>query len=1136
MFKRMVWRPWYVAVAAVFGAFIACFQPPVDPNGRCKIEGTCECVSRADCPPDKDCINGRCAVLELDAGPRHGALGAVCATGSDCESGFCLPAGPGRTPVCSVPCEPVDGGVGVCPGGWECKAATFGDAGFSRVCVPPFNALCLACTKDSDCNVSGDLCVHPGGDGGTGFCGRDCSQSGCPDGYRCEPVPGDDGGIRGEQCVPVAGTCECSDLTVGLGRACRAGGPLGTCYGFELCQADGTWAGCNAPSPSQEVCNGVDDDCDGLVDDDDPSIDVSALPKSPPYPSCMNGVAGACVGVWDCVPNDGGPGASWVCGAPAPREELCNGLDDDCNGAIDEPFLNVKKQYQDVHHCGACGYDCEEAIDHLAQDGADGGPAPGSVACELRSGAPTCVPKACAPGFAPFPPDAPVMCQRVIGSSCRACTVDADCNAFGDRCIAMGSDPGTWCAQACDVDAPYEGCTGQIGQQGCCPSGYTCEQRGADKLCIPEGETCTCQPSREGATRSCLVSIPGATCLGLQTCGSDSAWASCDTSETTIELCDNADNNCDGLVDEPFKNTRGSGTYDTDTHCGSCNINCVAQWSPTIQHAIGGCRAGPAIAPTCEIVQCTSESIPGGGACQVDADCGAGRVCHPLYRQCVQACTSAAGCPGGACVDGFCTATCNTDADCVARFGRPSTCSNGTCAVDYQFVNADHEPTNGCECPAATGVVDEPDLYAGYPDAGSPYVDRDCDLVDGVAATSLFVRAGASGGNGTRAQPFGSIGAAIAAFNPATHSAILVAAGSYFEQVVLKNGVKLYGGYSSDFSRRDVVAFPTLIESPEPNFASGSFRRGTVNAENITSPTVFAGFTVRGYDVTFRPAPGQPGMNSYAIYVKNSTSALTIANNHVVGGRGGDAAAGTPGKAGANGGVGANGLNSKECQSATCAGESQPGGAGGTNPSCPSANGNAGASVQGNNVASFMPQGYQPPLGKNGLGAQNGNYNHPVNAPPIVAALCKYDCTIPATGVNGGSAQNGTDGSPGQGGAGCQMAKGAIVGDEWVVSGGSAGSNGTAATGGGGGGAGGGVFNSNTGTGCTVGNLVGDLGGTGGGGGAGGCGGTAGDGGGSGGGSFGIFVVFTSAPTSVPVIHGNIVDPGAGGRGGNGGP
>jgi hypothetical protein len=1110
--------PSWVRLTPLLGVLlVGCFDAPVDPAGDCRRMGTCECAGKADCPEPLWCIDGRCA-LPSDRG--DGRLGSLCTGPEHCQSGLCLPPGPGRTSVCTVACAQ----DAPCPGTWECKQAEgFADpdgGGSLGLCVPPYNALCLPCAKDTDCNAVGDRCLQVGG---AWVCGRDCTLTPCPSGYECQELSGQDGGVEARQCVPLAGSCECSDLTAGMGRACKASAGSATCYGFELCQADGSWAGCDAPTPSQEVCNGRDDDCDGLIDADDPDVDTSMLPATPAYPSCRNGDAGACVGTWACAEQDGEYG--WFCNAVPPRQELCNGLDEDCNGLIDEPFLTPEGQYGTLEHCGACGYDCTVAVANLRL-GPDGRVQAGAVACEVRAGAPTCAPLRCAVGFAPYPTHAPVMCLRAVTSACRTCADDLDCGPFGDRCVVMGTDPGTWCAQRCDAAAPYPGCTGQLGAQGCCPSGYACQARGSERLCIPQGDSCTCNPEREGAERACLLSTPSRTCVGLQTCGPHSAWSACDTSRTTVEVCDGVDNNCDGVIDEPFVNTRGSGTWDTDEQCGSCQTNCRAMWNPAIQHAIGGCNAGPTTPPTCGIVACTQEAIAGGGACRLDSDCGAGRTCHPLYRQCVRACGTDAHCgTGGLCSNGLCTRACTSDGQCQQAFGSPSTCRVGRCEVLYQFVDTDKEPTNGCECPRAVGVVDEPDLYPTYPAAGAPYVDRDCDGVDGVAALSLFVRAGA-GGNGSRTSPFGTLAQAIAAFNPQSHSAILVAAGNYLEQVVLKNGVKLYGGYSADFSHRDVVANPTVVESAQPDF-TGPHLRGTVNAEGITQPTVLAGFTVRGYDVTFRPAAGAPGRNSYAVYVKNSGAALRLANNHIIGGRGGDAAQGAPGGAGGNGTSGADGRNSKECLTASCSGESQPGGVSGVNASCAVSNGNPGAASSGN----ASPQAYQPPLGRNGRGGSNGQYFHPTGTDP---SLCKYDCQV-SEGMDGQAAQNGTDGTASSGGTGCGQPEGVLQGDEWTALVGGGGADGFNGSGGGGGG-GGGIVTNLTPSSCTVGNRVGDLGGTGGGGGAGGCGGKSGKGGGGGGGSFGVFIVFTQTPSGVPLLEGNIVDPGRGGGGGNGGP
>ncbi|MCB1007814.1 MAG: hypothetical protein KDB94_02865, partial [Acidobacteria bacterium] len=75
-----------------------------------------------------------------------------------------------------------------------------------------------------------------------------------------------------------------------------------------------------------EACNGLDDDCDGRVDEDFPDLGLA----------CDNGEAGSCfdTGVRVCATN----GTGTVCDAPpgVAGVETCNGLDDDCDGLTDE--------------------------------------------------------------------------------------------------------------------------------------------------------------------------------------------------------------------------------------------------------------------------------------------------------------------------------------------------------------------------------------------------------------------------------------------------------------------------------------------------------------------------------------------------------------------------------------------------------------------------------------------------------------------------------------------------------------------------------------------------------------------------------------------------------------------------------
>ncbi len=102
------------------------------------------------------------------------------------------------------------------------------------------------------------------------------------------------------------------------------------------------WPGVNRKRPSfAEVCNGVDDDLDGVIDND---FFVGAV--------CVRG-QGTCqqAGVIQC---DAAGGA--VCSAEpdAPSLEVCNGVDNDCDGLVDEDVLNA---------CGGCGEVPEEVCD-----------------------------------------------------------------------------------------------------------------------------------------------------------------------------------------------------------------------------------------------------------------------------------------------------------------------------------------------------------------------------------------------------------------------------------------------------------------------------------------------------------------------------------------------------------------------------------------------------------------------------------------------------------------------------------------------------------------------------------------------------------------------------------------------------
>ncbi|MFO0744671.1 MAG: putative metal-binding motif-containing protein [Myxococcota bacterium] len=84
-----------------------------------------------------------------------------------------------------------------------------------------------------------------------------------------------------------------------------------------------------------ERCNGQDDDCDGLTDED--WIGLGA--------SCTT-AHGVCQSVGFRVCNDGGDGLVCKTNPVTGGDELCNGLDDDCDGATDEDFPELGKLCQ----------------------------------------------------------------------------------------------------------------------------------------------------------------------------------------------------------------------------------------------------------------------------------------------------------------------------------------------------------------------------------------------------------------------------------------------------------------------------------------------------------------------------------------------------------------------------------------------------------------------------------------------------------------------------------------------------------------------------------------------------------------------------------------------------------------------
>ncbi len=966
---------------------------------------TAPCVFDLDCPTGLRCVDQVCRVLdEGDGGKFRGALrfGEPCDAGTQCESDRCIGGPTGA--FCTRPCE-----LDACPDSYTCKSLAA-----QSLCAVAQPLLCQGCTVDAECGASGaDKCLVL--DGGS-FCGRDCSYEPCPSLYQCTTVSA---GVK--QCIPQGKTCDCLAETLGLQKPCR--GPrnaFGACLGNQTCQADGGFTGCVAPTALEERCNGVDDDCNGSIDDFTP----------PPCTRTTNGRS--CTGPQRCLAT-----AGLVCAAPEPGAEVCNRQDDDCNGIIDDGFQDGGV-YSRIDHCGECQNDCR-AIPHATQ---------------TKCG-PGCVVLACEPGFFPWPVAAPTQCLALLDTLCRPCGVDADCIGTGSQCLTI--DGAKVCGRGCGAGSTL----------GPCPTGYACS---AGNQCVPQSGTCTCRASTVGATRSCSVSV----CKGFERCQASTTWSSCDIDSFNPEICDGKDNNCDLRVDEGFRNA-ATGRYDATQHCGFCNNDCTKYFSPALQHTTGVCDTTPAM-PVCTRGPCLTETMLG---------------------------------------------------------------------TTFEWVDVDGQQPNGCECRRVQGntTTDLPDRAPG---TTTSWVDENCDGVDGVTTDAIFVSATAAvGGNGTRTAPLQTIAAGLAAQQAQGKQYVLVAQGSYRESLRLFDGAQLFGGYSSDFSKRNPQVHLTAIVAQPASMAA----LAAIHAENLgngVTATVVAGFTLIGLDASGATPDGQPGPTSIAVYLKDVGPQFVLQHNDILGGRGGAGGRGLTGQQGFGRQAstaldGVAGINSNFFMNGACGpGNVRAGGTAGTNSSCsaavPSVNGTAGGGAVCPSYNFSGNQGVQQAWTALPAGARQGRGGWDWSFDSMSGNGCSHvtesgwpSMIQPHDGADGLPGADGLAGSAGSG-APARARTGSVVNGVWVASpnGAESGTSGIVAQGGGGGGAGGGVAKFSFG--CNG----WEIGATGGGGAAGGCGGNGGFAGGAGGASIGVFIARTGVGVG-PTILGNRLQRGRGGDGGFGG-
>lgn len=753
-----------------------------------------------------------------------------------------------------------------------------------------------------------------------------------------------------------------------------------------------------------------------------------------------------------------------------PEPETCNGLDDDLNGTVDDGFRDELGRYVQLDHCGACGQACPGTLPHAV-----------GVACELIEETPTCVARACQPGFARSTTG---LCVPAYDRLCLGCADDGDCGDFpGARCADIGGERrcGIDCALGCPggyeclpvvVPPPFErdGGAADGGADGGLDAGLDAGLDGGSPLppvrdggapttmlCVPTGGSCTCEPGERFDVACALFDPEGTRCVGAQTC-SDGTLSSC---AAPAERCDEVDNDCNGFVDDGYRDVRGAYTLDIH-HCGECGVDC------------------------------TTSAIPEG-----DLVCGG----DPFAPSCVLLCPDT--------LDGI----------------QPG-----------DRVDADQNIANGCEC-----TVSLPADVPGPVRTSGAALDTNCDGADGIVIESFYVTPGGDDtGPGSPTRPLRTISeglrrASASIGTPAARPHVYVASGSYAETLVLPDGVKLHGGYRSDFRALDPSGFRVEVRAPATTTAPGGAAL-VVRGAGVVE-TVVEWVTLRGLDAL------TAGGATYGAYLVDPRVALRISETEIFAGSAGEGAPGSNGSAGAASTmaatVGAPNRAAMEDRSNRCtpgASNTVLGGTGGRN-TCGGVDvsGGAGGSAICPVFMAQQPRGETGRGPRGAVGGAGGNDSQgPISGLACSAPVCcgladftVYDGFLgPQPGVSGG------DGNSGTSGRGCADAFGRFDGDRWVPDVATPGTDGSAGSGGGGGGAGGGSEYESTPPDCEWPDA---LGGAGGGGGGGGCAGRSGLPGTSGGPSAAVVLRYTSAPVGVPTFRDLVFAPSDGGRGGDGG-
>jgi len=370
----------------------------------------------------------------------------------------------------------------------------------------------------------------------------------------CDGIDNNCDGTADNGIEPVATTC-------GVG-ACASTG-TSSCEGGVLVDS------CQAGAPVAEICDGIDNNCDGTADN---GIEPVAT-------TCGVGAC-ASTGTASC---EGGQLVD-SCQAGSPVAEICDGIDNNCDGTADNGIEPVAT---------TCGVG----------------------ACEGSTGTANCVNGALVDS-----------CDPLAGATAEACDgIDNNCNGAVDDGITCGCINGQTRDVACGT-----GACAATGTETCVNGEWS------ESTCVPGepvAEVC------DGIDNNCNGSVddgiePVATTCGVGACASTGISSceggvlvdSCQAGTAVAEICDGIDNNCNGSVDdgiEPVATTCGVGAC-ASTGTASCEGG----------QLVDSCQAGAAVAEVCDGIDNNCNGSVDDGIADMPTICGIGACASNGMQTC----------------------------------------------------------------------------------------------------------------------------------------------------------------------------------------------------------------------------------------------------------------------------------------------------------------------------------------------------------------------------------------------------------------------------------------------------------------------------------------------------------------------